>query len=255
MSEFTVYKSKSGTKYNAGCVFADDDIIESVITFPVDSVIIRPTYNIFHVGASCHYASCIQLLCSCTKLLQNTNHEQLLNTLLLQYSHAPLHLKTMFELAKSIGIRYDIIQDADETMHKIFDYITSNDIWSRNLIFYYDFTDSYLQPDETKMEVSELVTSILPQYLILHLDMYSASMKNINKSGAVNVVSEFGEYKYMLSGYIAYVGMHLVYVMFNYNTKKAYIYDDLDDRYTPRITSIDVITKLKPILGLFVKLE
>ncbi len=145
------FVDKTNIKFNNNPLLYDRDnpignkkTTMTEVSFKVTNIITAPVFNIIHVSLSCHYATCIQMLSSCTKILNKLRDtregvkKELLNILLMQYSEAPVYYPDFRWLAAKLNIDLDTkMRYADSTMEKICNHIYTNNLLQLSDLLYY----------------------------------------------------------------------------------------------------------------------
>lgn len=208
-----------------------------------------PNFNLFHIGSICHLNSCISMLSSLTELIKNMNeiilcksspkqnqHEvsesfKILNQYLINsYSQIDLNPNLLFDLISILNVNLNELEEANETMKKIFRILYENGI-SKSTILFWDSTDEFSNSNEL---LGTKISNLNPKYLIVNpQDMNTMFDIDTDKIKIKNFDIQNKKH-YTLISLISFYSNHLV-AIFDIGNNMFKVIDDLNDRYHEEI--------------------
>lgn len=217
----------------------------------INNFIIEPIFNLPHLGNICHFNSCMILLSILDKVIDITQ-QPLHNVFSAIYSPIQNFTNDIINSLNILNININIIDEATETMKKIYKFIMNNNYDIRHLVFYYDASNDFLKENEKKLTFDELIDYLKPLYLIINIFDFNIIQNIYNEQS--NKLIIINNCKYLLIGIAISLDSHFVSaVIINGKVK---IYNDISNRND--ITTIEDISqlwKLRHVIGVYIRIQ
>lgn len=216
----------------------------NVERYSLSESVIIPPYNMFHFGMNCHLNVCFNVLISIAKIfipyyktINDTDSVNITSNGLLAFkcildeifnNISPININpnNIHEIIGLLNINANFIGEANETfktlMKELYKMISLNDI------LYWDSADTFIQPNDVKLSLDDLIDKYSPKYLIVNAQDYNV-MTKINNNKEVKIEHKTIKNRYIIHSCVLSMSGHFTSVFRNPD-KTWVIRNDLNHR-------------------------
>ena len=208
--------------------------------------IILPEYNLYHHGNICHLNVCINILSSFYQVINKLftidppSYELKVIRQYLANSLSPVDVnpRRILQLIDILNININDFDECEETFKQLMKILYQ--VIDRETLLYWDTTDTFIEQEDKKLNIHELIDKYHPKYLVVNAQDFN-TINDASSNSNITETFSTDNYSYTLMSIAIGLPGHFISAFRHDASRNFVIRDDLKHRYCNTFINIDNI--------------